>query len=161
MSAASYRIGCRVVASLVPGLLAVAAPLKIATWPEYVNSLQSFVLLPQWSRSLVAIGVPVLETVPLALLCVARPRLAGAVAVALLVACTGAIYLHKVNNIEPDCACFGKWVVFEQRQADASRLLTRKSVFLAIALCGFAASFSLPIARRGGEKELRPAMEGA
>ncbi len=91
-------------------LLAVAGFMKLIALDDFAVSLESFTLLPGWTRQTAVIALPVLELLPMILWCFwPRWRAAAeytAFTTAMLIA--SVVGWHLLNNIRPACNCYGK-----------------------------------------------------
>lgn len=67
---------------------------KISEWTRFVDSLESFRMLPAWAIEPLAIIIPAAELLPIAAWIAHRPRLAASISLLRLVTFTSAVFLH-------------------------------------------------------------------
>lgn len=123
-----FRVG-----HAIPSVLAVAAIAKTLALGRFAEQLASFELVPPWMRLIAVFAVPAIEIVPLALCLAGRPRMAAVMSVCVLGLFTGIVLLHLAFGIVPECACFGAWSSFHEKNEAMRTVLVRNSLLLSAA----------------------------
>lgn len=107
-------------ASLVLGVLAFAGGAKLADLPGFYGSLQTWTMLPGWSRPFVAVLVPLAEsTLAVAWFSGRAPVLALRGALGLLALFVAAWIMQLMTAHMPECQCLGKLLRFRDGQQAA------------------------------------------
>ncbi|MFT7536143.1 MAG: hypothetical protein ACI85K_002097 [Hyphomicrobiaceae bacterium] len=105
---------------------------------EFQASLASWVFLPEMLRAAVALVVPALEvTVALRWFALGQKRYDFTWAPLLLMSTFTAAYLvHYLLASPPDCACFGKWVAYNDERASGFATMLRNCLLLSCGAMG-------------------------
>lgn len=123
--------------NLVMLVLLIAGLLKAYDVAEFASALRTWTLFPKWLPLFLAPVVPALEiAVALGWFLRVRPRLAIASAAALLALFTGVYVLHLSMGEAPKCGCLGLIKAFQDSKHEATALITRNGVLLAILIIG-------------------------
>ncbi len=122
-----------VLAASVPVLLPYAGISKVLAFGEFRASLDRFVLLPEWTHSL-ALAVPALESISLAVLAVGRPALANFVGAALVAALTSLLAAHIFIGVDPGCSCFGRAAWLQGIRESATDGVIQNAVLIVLAV---------------------------
>lgn len=121
-------------------VIGAAGALKLADLAAFRASLETWTLLPVWSRSTLTVLVPVAELTLAVCWGLGLGRRAVAWAgLALLGAFTAAYLVHAVLLSPPACQCLGKLLAFEQDRASSYWTVGRNAV-LAMGLTPYAAA---------------------
>lgn len=102
----------KVIQWIVPTVLAAAALGKWLAWDKWVESVETFVMVPATGRQLASVVVPVLEIVPLVLGMFGSTVLGNVCASTLVAAFSIVVGVHWWNNTPPTCACLGYWQTY-------------------------------------------------
>lgn len=129
----------RIVAVCIfPLLMLWASVFKLVNWDSFVDSVNSYSLLPGGGRILAVLLVPALEAVPFSLLLVRKYVAANIVVIATILFFTGVVAFHWLNNVEPTCSCLGDWASFDEIEKKSLFLIARNIVLVALASAGVA-----------------------
>jgi type II secretory pathway pseudopilin PulG len=126
----------KIIDLVVPVVLALAAMAKMLDWRLYVESLDSFILIPPGVARIAAFVVPGTECLPLVLALLGKRIVGNALAFVLVGLFTSILVVHWLNNVRPECACLGAWSRYHDVQSAVSAQLVRN--LLMMLLCAAA-----------------------
>jgi hypothetical protein len=126
---------------LVMLVLLVAAAMKLSDLTSFVESLETWELLPRRILPWVAFGVPLTELgLGLGWFLRLERRWIPRLALVLLLAFSGLFGAHVALGSPPDCACFGKFLAFKDSVTESTAVIVRNGALLATLVAGMALS---------------------
>jgi prepilin-type N-terminal cleavage/methylation domain-containing protein len=123
---------------LVAVLFVVAGLLKIRDLDLFRSSLDSWVLIPDAFRSIVAVIIPVVEiTLGAAWLLKIGQRRVAVVMFFLVLSFTSVYAIHRILGYSPHCACLGEALRLDALWRESDVVIMRNTALLAILALGY------------------------
>jgi len=120
----------RVVIYAFPLLMLWASAFKLSNWDDFVDSVNTYTLLPESGRVLAVLLVPALEATPFSLLIMRKHIAAHVAVITMILFFTGVVWFHWINNVEPTCSCLGEWARFDEMEDRSLFLIGRNIVMV-------------------------------
>lgn len=127
-----------VLVSAVFSVLMVAACAKIVDVAEFRASLESWIFLPRWTQSMIAIAIPSIElAVCVAWLLGLSRSTCVIAALIMLTLISGAYVAHWLLSGPPECKCFGKILDYSRSLHDARLVVVRNGCLILALASGY------------------------
>lgn len=127
----SLRLAAIALSAAAAGLVALAGLWKLIDLPTFTHSLESWTLIPNWTRAIAGATVPPAELL-LGSLCLIHytHRRMYCLLASMVGAFTLIYLLHLWLADTPDCACFGKVLQFENNRIEAMIVVARNILLI-------------------------------
>lgn len=129
-----YRIIPAIAVSIVPFALFATGAGKLFTWSSFRDSLDTFVLVPDWILSIASMTTPAAELVPLMLLLAGHRLAANCGCLFLLCTFSAIVAWHLHHNVQPACGCLGVWAQYANINESSRSVLVRNLVLAVISV---------------------------